>query len=70
MQDEAHRSHTLVFRLPSAAAAAEAVHALAARGVQVDCRRGHLRIGFGPNHSAADVAALLSALRSAAPSAA
>ena len=67
MQDEAHRSHTLVFRLPSAAAAAEAVQALAARGVQVDCRKGHLRIGFGPNHSVADVGALLSAMRAAAP---
>lgn len=66
LQDEACRSHTLVFRLPTAAAAAEAVQALAARGVQVDCREGYLRIGFGPNHSVHDVTALLGALRAAA----
>lgn len=70
MQDTAHRSHTLVFRLPSAAAAATAVHALAARALQVDCRQGCLRIGFGPNHSMRAVASLLAALRATAQAAA
>ena len=55
-----------MFAQPSAAAAKVAVDALAARGVLVDCRKACLRIGFGSNHSAADVAALLATLRAAA----
>ncbi len=37
----------------------------AARGVAVDARKGHLRVGFGFNHSAEDVRALLAAVRGA-----
>jgi len=66
LQDPSIRSHTLVFRLPSASSAKAAVDALAALGVVVDTRRGHVRLGFGANHSAADVDALLCALSRAA----
>ncbi|KAL4425507.1 hypothetical protein ABPG75_009523 [Micractinium tetrahymenae] len=65
-QDPARRSHTLVFRAPSAAIGAAVVKALAARGVLIDKRGAHVRLGFGPDHSAADVDALLAALRAAA----
>lgn len=61
-QDPACRSHTLTFRLHDAPVAAEAVAGLAARGVLADTRRGHVRLGFGPNHAPADVDALLAAL--------
>ena len=40
--------------------------ALQRRGVLVDCRQGHVRVGLGANHSQADVAALLAALRACA----
>lgn len=66
LQEEPLRSHTLVFAQPSPAAAQAAVAALARQGVLVDSRQACLRIGFGPNHSAADVAALLAALKAAA----
>lgn len=65
-QDEARRSHTLVFAQPSAAAAKGAVDALAARGVLVDCRKACVRLGFGPYHDTADVEALLEALKACA----
>ena len=65
-QDPACRSHTLVFRQPDAAAAGAAVAALAAHGVQVDCRKEYLRVGWGANHSLPDVDALLAALQAAA----
>lgn len=38
------------------------VDSLAARGVLVDRRQRSVRFGFGANHSAADVDALLAAL--------
>lgn len=68
-QDESCRSHTLVFAQPSAEAARAAVEALARQGVLVDCRKACLRVGFGANHSASDVAALLAALKAAAAAA-
>ena len=67
--EPAARSHTLVFRQPDAAAAAAAVRGLAARGVLVDCRGASVRVGFGPNHCAVDVDALLAVLAAAAPAA-
>lgn len=65
-QDPAIRSHTLTFRLADASAAKAAVESLAAHGILVDTRKAHVRLGFGPNHSVADVDALLAALRQVA----
>ncbi|EFN57798.1 hypothetical protein CHLNCDRAFT_143159 [Chlorella variabilis] len=62
-QDPTCRSHTLVFAQPDAAVTKAVVEALAARGVQVDCRKNYLRIGFGANHGMDDVDALLTALQ-------
>lgn len=70
LQEPACRSHTLVFRVPSTAVAAAAVQGLGAHAVLIDKRGEHVRIGFGPNHSAADVDALLAALRADACAAA
>ena len=42
------------------------VEALAARGILIDCRSNYVRVGFGANHSAADVDRLLAALRDTA----
>lgn len=67
MQEPARRSHTLVFRLHSTAAAAAVVKELAALGVLIDKRGDHVRVGFGPDHSCADVDTLLAALEAAAP---
>ena len=64
------RSHTLVFRHPSAAAAAAVVGALAARGVLADCRKAHVRLGFGPALEEGDVDSVLDALRQTAAAAA
>lgn len=63
LQDPTCRSHTLVFAQPDAAVTKAVVEALAARGVQVDCRKNYLRIGFGANHGMDDVDALLTALQ-------
>ena len=60
-QPEAVRSHTLVFRCESEQAAQAVVGAMARSGIAVDCRRDFVRVGFGPNHSHADVRALLDA---------
>jgi selenocysteine lyase/cysteine desulfurase len=68
-QDTACRSHTLVFAQPDAPAAKDVVDGLASKGVAVDCRKAFVRFGFGANHSAADVDALLEALIALAPSA-
>jgi hypothetical protein len=56
------RSHTLAFRQDSPEAARAVVESLLARGVLVDTRRGHVRVGLGFNHSEADVERLLAAL--------
>lgn len=65
-QEEACRSHTLCFEQPDAASAKAAVDALAAGGVLLDSRKRCVRVGFGANHGAADVAALLAALKAVA----
>lgn len=69
LQEPAICSHTLVFSLTSTTAAAAAVQGLAAQGVLVDKRGANVRVGFGPNHSAADVDTLLAALAAASPAA-
>ncbi len=68
-QEAACRSHTLVFAQPDAAAAKAVVDGLGGRGLAVDCRKSFVRFGFGANHSAADVDALLQALAALAPAA-
>ena len=63
LQPEAARSHTLVFRQVSPARSSRVVEYLrAAHGIEVDARKGFLRVGFGFNHSFADVDRLLDAL--------
>lgn len=56
------RSHTLAFRQADARAARAAVEGLAASGIQIDSRKEYVRVGWGPNHSAADCDRLLAAL--------
>lgn len=63
--DPSCRSHTLVFAQDHAATAKHTVDALARQGIQVDCRKAFVRVGFGANHSMSDVDALLSALKAA-----
>lgn len=65
-QDEPCRSHTLVFRQPSAAAAQAVVEVLRQRGVLVDSRNACVRIGCGANHSTRDIETLLTVLRASA----
>jgi selenocysteine lyase/cysteine desulfurase len=63
--DPSCRSHTLVFAQDHASTAKHTVDALARQGIQVDCRKAFVRVGFGANHSMSDVDALLSALKAA-----
>jgi len=66
-QREEIRSNTLVFDQESSVAAAEVTRRLlTSRHVAVDSRKRHLRVGFGFNHSLADVDRLTEAIRSLA----
>lgn len=63
VEEEAYRSHTLVFLQASPEEASAAVKTLRDQGIGIDCRGSLVRIGFGLNHNPEDVDRIISAIR-------